>query len=142
MNKLAERQRHTPMAEMLEWLESTNPWGFRGLGLAPYVRIEDYVEDDTFVLRAELPGVDPEKDIDVQLDNDVLTISGERREETKDKNHREFHYGSFTRSVPLPAGTKPEEVTATYSEGVLEVRVPIATAEVPQPRRISVKHGS
>lgn len=51
-------QRHTPMTEMLDWLESNNPWNFRGFGLLPYVRIEDYVEDDTFV-RAELPGINP-----------------------------------------------------------------------------------
>lgn len=133
-------QRHTPMTEMLDWLESNNPWSFRGFGLSPYVRIEDYVEDDTFVLRAELPGIDPDKDVEIEIHNDMLTISGERREEAKDKNHREFAYGSFRRTVPLPSGSRPEDVTASYTEGVLEVRVPARAEEAASPARIKITH--
>lgn len=138
MTRLA--QRHTPMTEMLDWLESNNPWNFRGLGLSPYVRIEDYVEDDTFVLRAELPGVDPEKDVEIEIQNDMLTISGERREETRNKNHRELHYGAFRRSVPLPPGSRPEDVAASYKEGVLEVRVPVQAKKAAPPARIQITH--
>lgn len=114
----------SPMAEMLDWLESNAPLNLRGLGLAPYVRVEDYVEEGGYVVRAELPGIDPDQDVEVTVEGDVLTIRGERREETKDKNRREFHYGSFRRSVPLPKGTDPEKITASYTDGVLEVRVP------------------
>ncbi|MGH3332536.1 MAG: Hsp20/alpha crystallin family protein [Nocardioidaceae bacterium] len=128
----------TPMADMLEWLETNSPFSLRGMGLAPYVRVEDYVEGDMFVLRAELPGIDPDKDVELQIEHDMLTISGERHEEIKDKNHREFHYGSFRRTVPVPPGTKAEDVKASYSDGVLEVRVPTTTEE-PAATRIPVQ---
>lgn len=118
-----------PFAEMLDWLDSGAPFGFRSLGLTPYVRVEDFVEEGTYVLRAEMPGIDPDKDVTVSVDNDVLTIRGERREEEKEKNHREFHYGSFTRSITLPKGVNAEEISATYTDGVLEVRVPRAAEE-------------
>ncbi len=128
----------TPMADMLEWLETNSPFSLRGMGLAPYVRVEDYVEGDMFVLRAELPGIDPDKDVELHIEHDMLTISGERHEEIKDKNHREFHYGSFRRTVPVPPGTKAEDVKASYSDGVLEVRVP-TTTDQPAATRIPVQ---
>lgn len=125
------RRTSSPMAEMLDWLESIAPSSMHGLGLAPFVRVEDYVEDGTYVIRAELPGIDPEKDVEITVEHDMLTIRGERREESKDKNHREFHYGSFRRSISLPAGAKAEDITASYTDGVLEVRVPTAVEETP-----------
>ncbi len=115
-----------PFAEMLDWLDSGATFGLRSFGLSPYVRVEDFVEDGTYVLRAEMPGIDPDKDVTVSVEDDVLTIRGERREEEKDKHHREFHYGSFTRSITLPKGVDAAEITATYTDGVLEVRVPKA----------------
>lgn len=138
MSKLATRGA-TPMSDLLEWLESNGPFNVRGVGLAPYVRVEDYMEGDTYVLRAELPGIDPDKDVDLQVERGMLTISGERREETKEKNRREFHYGSFRRTVPVAVGTKAEDVKATYTDGVLEVRVPKQTEEEPVSVRIPVQ---
>ena len=137
MTTVAKRS-SSPMAEMLDWLESNAPLNLRGLGLAPYVRIEDFVEEDAYVLRAELPGLDPEKDVEVSIENDMLTIRGERREETKEKNRREFHYGSFRRTVSLPKGANADNITASYTDGVLEVRVP-TTAEVAPSVRIPVQ---
>jgi HSP20 family protein len=128
----------SPMAEMLDWLESNAPLNLRGVGLAPYVRVEDFLEEGAYVLRAELPGIDPEKDIEVSIENDLLTIRGERREETKEKNRREFHYGSFRRTVSLPKGADADQITASYTDGVLEVRVP-TTAEVAPSVRIPVQ---
>lgn len=121
----------SPMAEMLDWLESNSPLNLHGVGLAPYVRVEDYMEEGSYILRAELPGIDPETDVEVSVENDMLSIRGERREETKEKNRREFHYGSFRRTLALPRGADPEKITASYSDGVLEVRVPMATEEPP-----------
>lgn len=118
-----------PFADMLDWLDSGAPFGLRSLGLTPYVRVEDFVEEGTYVLRAEMPGIDPDKDVTVSVEDDTLTIRGERREEEKDKHHREFHYGSFTRSITLPKGVDAAEITATYTDGVLEVRVPKAADE-------------
>ncbi len=127
-----------PMSEMLEWLDSQAPFSLRGQG--HYIRVEDFVQDDGYVLRAELPGVNPDEDIDVSVEGDLLTIRGQRREEEHDKNHNEFRYGSFSRSVRLPVGAKAQEVAATYEDGVLEVKVPIvvgeaATTKIPVQRR-------
>lgn len=113
------------VSDVLGWLEGDPPFGFRGFGLTPYVRVEDFVEDGAYVMRAEMPGIDPDKDIEVKVDGDVLTVRGERREEQKDRRRHEFHYGSFERSVRLPKGAKTEDVKASYVDGVLELRVPI-----------------
>jgi HSP20 family protein len=101
------------------WLE--NPWP-----LAEHnpVRIEESVKDGKYVVRAELPGFDPEKNIAVTAHEGVLTISAER-EETKTENGRsEFYYGSFQRSVSLPAGADASKISATYVDGILEISMP------------------
>jgi len=122
------------LADMLDWLES-------GAGLGShegqFIRVESFTDDGHGTIRAELPGVDPAKDIELTVDNDFLTIRGERREEKKDQQHSEFHYGLFSRSVRLPTGTDPAEVTATYRNGILEVRFP-TTGAAAQPTRIPV----
>ena len=124
MSTIARRPQGA-MADLLDWLDTGMPFGLKAFGLTPYVHVEDWMEDDgTYVLRAEMPGIDPDKDVDVSIDGDVLTIKGERQEQQKDKNRSEFHYGSFTRSITLPKDTKPEDVTASYTDGVLEIRVP------------------
>lgn len=125
---LARRSSGSMVSELLDWLEQGTP-AVRGFGLAPTVRVEDFTEDDTYVLRAEMPGIDPDKDVTVKLDGDVLTIRGERREEQKDKNHREFHYGAFSRSIRLPQEVQADQVKASYKDGVLEVRVPTSPSQ-------------
>ncbi len=82
--------------------------------------------EDTITVRAELPGVDPQH-IDVTLSGDVLLISGEKKEEREERRegyfHSERHFGSFRRSIPLPASVNPEKITADYDKGVLTVRL-------------------
>jgi HSP20 family protein len=94
----------------------------------PWLRVEEFVEGDTLVVRAELPGIDPEKDVDLSVVDGVLHISAEREEKSeqkeKDSYRSEFRYGSFSRSIPLPAGYSETDVKATYRDGVLEIRVP------------------
>lgn len=126
-----------PVAEMLHWLEANSGFDVREFGTSSFVRVEDFVDEGTYVLRADMPGVDPDKDLDVTIEGDLVTIRGERREEQKDKNHHEIHYGSFARSVPLPRGVQPEQVTARYADGVLEVRIPVGTEEK-EIRRVEV----
>lgn len=128
MSTIAHRST-SPFAELMEWLDSGSPLASRGFGLTPYVHVEDYMEEGTYVLRAEMPGIDPEKDVSLDIEDGMLRIRGERHEEEKEKNRHEFHYGSFTRSIPLPADVKPDEVSATYRDGVLEVRVPRVSHE-------------
>ncbi len=109
------------------------------------MRVEEHRDGDTIVVRVEIPGVDPEKDIEVTVDDGTLTISAEReqREETKtdDSFRSEFRYGSFRRSRSVPPGTKLEDVQATYEDGILEVRVPVAdTAEAVTKIPVTRKH--
>ena len=134
------RRRPNPVTEVLNWLEAEPPvlMGMRGFGLAPYIRIEDFVEDDTYVLRAEMPGIDPDKDVQVEVIDDVLMIRGERKEEQHERNRHEFHYGSFERSLRLPRGIKADAVEASYADGVLELRIPVDGDE-PQSTRIPVQ---
>jgi HSP20 family protein len=119
-----------PLADLWSgWPFSELAWPFRGDGPAGApIKVEELLDGDQVVVRAELPGVDPEKDIDVTLADDVLTIAAQRHESSSQKSERgyrsEFRYGSFERSVRLPKGTPSEVVSATYRDGVLEVRMP------------------
>lgn len=132
------RRHSNPIAEVLTWLDSDAPVTLPGLGLTPFVRIEDFVEDDSYVLRAEMPGIDPDRDLDISVDGDLLTLSGERKDEQRDRSRHEMHYGSFTRSVHLPRRARTDDIAATYTAGVLEVRVPL---ELPteEPHKITVQ---
>lgn len=84
------------------------------------------------VLRADLPGIKPE-DVKITIEDDVLTVAGEHGEESEDKDgdylRRERRYGSFSRSMSLPAGVKAEDITSTTEDGVLEVTIPLPEAE-------------
>lgn len=80
---------------------------------------------DERVLRAQLPGLDANQDIDVDVQGHLLVISAERHEEEDDPLEAGHHHNrSFARTVVLPDGVDPEEITASYRDGVLEVRVP------------------
>ena len=97
------------------------------------MRVEEFEEDGTLVVRAEMPGLDPEKDVDVSVTDHVLRIRAERREEHKSEDKKsfrsEFRYGSFARTITLPAGASEDDVKATYTDGILEVRVPIDSTD-------------
>ena len=103
----------------------------------------DLIEaDDHFVLRADLPGL-AEADVHVDVEDDVLTISGERKSEHEDKREGyvrvERSYGSFRRSLTLPEGVEPEAVSAKFDRGVLEVRIP--KPEQRKPHRVRISAG-
>jgi HSP20 family protein len=84
-------------------------------------RAEDFVRDGQYVLRAELPGCDPEQDLDVGVESHVLTLQAERRASEAGKYHSHFRYGPLCSHVTLPAGIDDNDVTATYLNGILEV---------------------
>jgi HSP20 family protein len=94
------------------------------------------------VLRADLPGV-TEEDVSIEVENDVLTVSGERKAEHEQRGegyHRlERAYGSFLRSLTLPGGVDPDAVQASFERGVLEVRIP--KPEQHKPRRVAISVG-
>jgi len=111
----------------------------------PSIRIEEFLDSEDYVVRAELPGVDPKKDIHVTVVDGALSIKVERKEEQRTEDgkvvHSEFHYGSLYRQIPLPAGTRGDKVTATYDAGILEVRVAAGEAP-PKTREIPVVVGN
>jgi HSP20 family protein len=136
MAKLVRRQ-GSMVPDMLDWLDS--PWAT----LLPFTanqtfRVEDYVKDDQYVVRAELPGMDPAKDIEVSVADGTLTIHAERREEHKEPHRSEFRYGSFDRSLTLPERADTEHITARYEKGILEVSVPVTEAK-PEGRRVKIE---
>jgi HSP20 family protein len=139
MATLARRERPA-FGELLDWLEGEFPAlpVFRTFTGAQVMRVEDYLEGSDYVLRAELPGIDPEKDVDIAVEDGVLRVSAERREQKKEAHHSEFRYGAFTRSVTLPAGADEEAISATYAHGILEVRVGIKAEQKTEPKRITI----
>jgi len=135
----------------------------RGRGMEPFVRrfpdwpflrlpglwpdddvllVEEYRENGSLVIRADLPGIDPDKDVDIEVVDGTLRVSAERRQEEKveekDYVRTELRYGSFARTLPLPAGASEKDVVATYKDGVLEIRIPFATPAVPEAKKISI----
>jgi len=109
------------------------------------IRVDEYRDDDVQVIRAELPGIDPDKDVELTVAGGMLRINAERRteEQTEGKGfiRREMRYGSFTRSLPLAEGATDEDIDASYKNGVLEIRVPVAQPVTrPEPKTIPVSH--
>ena len=107
---------------------------------APSVDVAE--TDNEVVVTAELPGV-KQDDVDITVTDDVLTLKGEKKEEkeVKEKNyHRiERSYGSFQRSVSLPAGVQADKAKATYKDGVLHITVPKAEEAKPKQIKINVE---
>ena len=118
---------HTRVPNLLDWVESAWPslTAARSVFGTHLIRVEDKMEDDHYVIRAELPGINPDNDVKITVDDHTLVIDAERSEEKADKTHTEFQYGSFHRAMSLPAGVKPDDVTATYTDGILTVTIGI-----------------
>jgi HSP20 family protein len=108
------------------------------------MRVEEFVDDDKLVVRAELPGIDPDRDIEIDVRDHTLRIRADRRQEVHDaeggRYHSEFHYGSFTRMVPLASSVSEKDVKASYRDGILEVRVPIDKKEA-KTKKIPIERG-
>ena len=106
--------------------------------------IDVVTKDGDLVIRAELPGVKSE-DVDITLQNNVLTLSGERKAEQEEERGgyyvRERRYGSFSRSLTVPEGVDESKIHARYENGVLEVTVEGA-AQVQEPKRIQIEGSS
>lgn len=105
--------------------------------------VDVYEDENSIQVRMEVPGIE-EKDIDIRLENQVLTVRGERnfsQEEKEENFHRiERRYGSFTRSFTLPATVNADDVTADYDKGVLKIR--LAKRAEAKPKQIKVNLGS
>jgi HSP20 family protein len=137
MNRLFDRFWHGVPAETPEGLWPWAPGGF-----APRVDVTE--TDNDIRVSVELPGMD-EKDVEVTLSRDALTIKGEKKEETETKRegyvHTERHYGSFRRTVPLPREVVADKAEATFRKGVLTVTLPKTEAVKTATRKVEVKAG-
>jgi HSP20 family protein len=105
--------------------------------------VDVYEDEHNVVLKMEIPGID-QKDVDIRLENNVLTVRGERKfeKEEKEENYQrvERHYGSFARSFTLPNVVDPEQVNADYENGVLKIS--LAKREEAKPKQIKVNVGT
>jgi HSP20 family protein len=104
-----------------------DPWSGSSEQAAWMPQVETFRRGDKMVVRADLPGLKRE-DVNVEVDDGVLTISGERSDEREEKNDEfyrsERSYGQFCRTIPLPQGVTSEQAEATFKDGVLEVAFP------------------
>jgi len=148
MTTLQERDKHaleTPWNRLDrlfdEWMRTMPVRRLLG-GESPgeeIIRVDEYRDDDTQVIRAELPGIDPDKDVELSVFGGMLQINAQRRveERTEEKGYtrHEMRYGSFTRTLPLAEGAGEEDIKASYKDGILEIRVPVS----PEPTRTEPK---
>jgi HSP20 family protein len=126
---------------------------FRGFSLAPFEerygttfmpRVDVAEDDKAVTVKVELPGMS-ESDIDVSVSKDALTLRGEKQEDKEEKGknfyRRERSYGSFSRTVPLPAGIDTDRVAAAFKKGVLTVTLPRTQPVAGATKKIPVKTG-
>jgi HSP20 family protein len=120
---------HREMNQLLDTLAPTRlSWNVEPI--VPAAQIQETPED--IRLKLELPGIDA-KDLEVQVSAEAVSISGERKEETKTEDkgvtHSEFRYGQFRRTIPLPTRVENTEVQAEYKDGILSLVLPKAASE-------------
>jgi HSP20 family protein len=127
--------------EFGRWFEGLRPWSRDEWRL----RIEEQLIDDTMVLRAELPGIEPDKDVEITVSDGLLHLRAHRRfektEEEKGYTRSEFRYGSFARTMRVPRELSVEDVTASYHDGILEVRYPYKVPTEIQVHKVPVTRG-
>ncbi|MFB9905410.1 Hsp20/alpha crystallin family protein [Allokutzneria oryzae] len=119
MTTLVPRGSRVP--EVFHWLKTGFPFGL--FADRQWLRLEDCVMDDKYVLRAELPGMNPD-DIKVTIKGGELSIEAERSDERMEKTRSEFRYGAVKRTISLPPSVDPSAIEAHYNAGILEVRMP------------------
>lgn len=156
MGLLARRQRDLDVFDRMErWLDEwfapmrwpawPGLFGEEWVAAMP-IRVDEYREDGSLVVRAELPGIDPEKDVKITVSDGMLTIEARREEEEKaggrDWLRRELRYGAFRRTLALPEGVSESDIKATYTDGILEIRVPLPAEPASEARKVPVTRGS
>jgi HSP20 family protein len=147
---LSWRRRQEPFRELEEWHRNIDDLFSRFFEAVPFEgtmpaesslpTVETLLRDGHFVVRLDLPGVDP-KEVDISVTDDVLTVKGERkrREEKKEDEYTrtEVEYGSFERSLLLPAKIDADRIEASYDNGVLEIAIPVPKEL--EPRKVPIQ---
>jgi HSP20 family protein len=125
-----ELMRWSPSEELSSWHRDIDDLFSRFFGRSEFPggnwvpRMETYRKENDYVVRVDLPGVDP-KDVSVQAEGNLLSITGERKTQDQGAEYRETFYGKFERSLTLPQGVETDKIAAHYENGVLEIRVPL-----------------
>jgi HSP20 family protein len=139
MSTLLRRDPKTIFPDLVDWFEE--PF----LTLRPYlgqpIKVEEYVEDDHYMIRAELAGIDPEKDVEITVGSGYLTIRAERSDRIESKHRSEFRYGSFSRTLTLPVNADEDAVTASYRDGILTISVGLKAEQKVSAKKIEVTTG-
>lgn len=119
-----------PWPRVFDWFETLVPGdpGWRN-GYPHSMRVEEFSRNGNLVFRVEIPGVDPDKDIDITVDEGLLTIEGRREVRKEEPSRSEFFYGHFMRSLPLPMGVSEKDIRAQYVDGILEISVKMPAKE-------------
>jgi len=139
---MAALARQRPFLDVFDWVDQFPPlFAARSLISPHLIRVEDKIEDNHYVIRAEMPGLDPDKDVKITVEENTLVIDAERTEEKSDKNRSEFQYGAFRRAMALPAGAKVDDIKATYTDGILTVTIGIGETPSAQAKQIPVARG-
>jgi HSP20 family protein len=145
-----KREEYDPLGLLRHEMNSLFDNFFSGYDIEPFAgrfgtfspSIDVKESDRELRVSAELPGMD-EKDIEVSLSKDTLTIKGEKREEKEDKGkdfyRMERSYGSFSRTIPLPTEVDQDKVKAEFKKGVLTVTIPKTAKAMKEKRKISIK---
>jgi len=126
--------------------DARRAWGGRTSSLATWAPDIDVVQrGNELVVRADLPGVNPD-DVVVEVSDDAITLSGERQEERQEERNGVYRversYGSFFRAVPLPDGAIVDQAKANFKDGVLEITVPAPPEQVSRGRRLEIARGA
>lgn len=144
------RDEESPFVSLRREMDSLFDNFFRGFDMEPFEsrlggfspRIDVTEDGNEIRISAELPGMD-EKDIDLSIQNNMLTIKGEKKEEKEDKGkdyyRMERSYGSFVRTIPLPVEVDTDKVEAKFKKGVLSITLPKTAKAVAETKKISVK---
>lgn len=105
------------------------------------LRLEQTQRNGQLIIRVEIPGVDPDEDIDITLEDDSLTIDARREERHEEKTRSEFRYGRLQRCIALPEGVEQDDISAAYVDGILEIEItmPSGDGESTTSRRIPIK---
>jgi len=106
------------------------------------IRVDETRDDTEVVIKAELPGIDPAKDVEITVSDGMLHIRAERRqeEETETRGYvrHELRYGTFVRTLELPEGVTADDISATYADGILEIHVPMPPEAASEVRTIPI----
>lgn len=136
MSTLLHTDPKTISPDLGDWFEE--PF----LTLRPYlgqpIKVEEYVEDGHYMIRAELAGIDPQREVEVTVGSGYLNIRAQRSDKIERKHRSEFRYGSFSRTIGLPANADEDAVTASSHDGILTISVGLKTERKSSARKIEI----